>query len=298
MGVSHDDTSAETEEAESDSETTKTYCRAICRQRNDSEGQILQVDLRLRPVVVVDERPILDDVDPRGKVVGDVGGKVVHKVDDTAGNLGIKDIDYQHHICNDVWVTVTLTMVLFMTRLGIKGKVANLNSQVKKAIMIIPPTTNMAIKEAIISMKSIRTSSPVTSIRSISPLTVLPLVVGTSVQTERQEDQAESESEQNETESIDPSPVKDHPRPDGSGSALTLNLFTEPQVGSSNGDGCDDHPESGQLARMPEQPLSNDLGLTTSLGRLVVGPVENKENGGSADRDDDSEHPVLSNQAY
>lgn len=39
------------------------------------------------------------------------------------------------------------TMVRFMTRLGIKGNLAYLHSQVKKAIMVRPPTTNMAIKD-------------------------------------------------------------------------------------------------------------------------------------------------------
>lgn len=80
-------------------------------------------------------------------------------------------------------------------------------------------------------------------------LTVFPLVVGPSVQTERKQDQTESESEQNETESIDPSPVEDHPRPNSSGGTLALNLFTEPQVRSGDGDGYR-HRQVSQLARM------------------------------------------------
>lgn len=38
--------------------------------------------------------------------------------------------------------------------------------------------------------------------------------------------------------------------------------------------------------------------LTASLRCLVISPVENEEDRGSACRDDNGEHSVLSNQAY
>jgi hypothetical protein len=41
----------------------------------------------LTPVVVVDEGPVLDDENPRGKVVGNVGGEVVEEVDDATADL-------------------------------------------------------------------------------------------------------------------------------------------------------------------------------------------------------------------
>jgi hypothetical protein len=41
----------------------------------------------LTPVIVVDKGPVLDDEDPRGKVVGNVGGEVVEEVDDATTDL-------------------------------------------------------------------------------------------------------------------------------------------------------------------------------------------------------------------
>jgi hypothetical protein len=73
-----------------------------------------------------------------------------------------------------------LTMVLFMTRLGIKGKEANFHSQVKKAIMVIPPTTNIAIKEAEQDNNSVRCLCS-NGTRKTQRLTVLPMVIGATV---------------------------------------------------------------------------------------------------------------------
>jgi hypothetical protein len=41
----------------------------------------------LTPVVVVDKGPVLDNEDPRGKVVGNVGGEVVEEVDNATADL-------------------------------------------------------------------------------------------------------------------------------------------------------------------------------------------------------------------
>jgi hypothetical protein len=109
------------------------------------------LDIPLSPVVVVDKWPIFDDEDPRDEVVGEVSWKVVQEVDDAAAHL-------QHERQIHLLASMSLwsltgdwwnkhTMVRFMTRLGIKGNLAYRHSQVKKAIMVIPPTTNMAIKD-------------------------------------------------------------------------------------------------------------------------------------------------------
>jgi hypothetical protein len=63
-------------------------------------------------------------------------------------------------------------------------------------------------------------------------------MIGTGSQTERQEDQGECESEEDQPKPVDSSPVEDHPRPDGLGSVLSLNLLLETEVRGGDRDGC------------------------------------------------------------
>ena len=125
------------------------------------------------------------------------------------------------------------TMVRFMTRLGIKGNLAYRHSQVKKATMVIPPTTNMAIRDPdnAVTLDEPRKLSP------YLPLTVLVPMIGACSETEWQEDQREGEAEEDQAETINPSPIKDHPRPDGLGSVLALDLLLETEVRGSDRDG-------------------------------------------------------------
>lgn len=94
------------------------------------------------------------------------------------------------------------TMVWFITRLGIRGNLAYLHSQVKKATMANPPTTNMAMSDP---TTGTITSAEATDFSSVQLLTVLVPVIGTGSKTERQEDQGKGETEEDETESVDPS---------------------------------------------------------------------------------------------
>jgi hypothetical protein len=68
-------------------------------------------------------------------------------------------------------------------------------------------------------------------------LTVLVPMIGTSSQTERQEDQGECESEEDQSKPVDSSPVEDHPGPDGLGSVLPLDLLPETEVRGGDRDG-------------------------------------------------------------
>ena len=68
-------------------------------------------------------------------------------------------------------------------------------------------------------------------------LTIFVPMIGTSSQTERQEDQGESESEEDQPEPVDSSPVEDHPGPDGLGSVLALNLLLKTENRGGDRDG-------------------------------------------------------------
>jgi hypothetical protein len=129
-------------------------------------------------------------------------------------------------------------MVRFMTRLGIKGNLAYFHSQVKKAIMVTPPTTNMAIKDPTERILPKMSPDPTTcSTHRDAMLTIFVPMIGTSSQTERQEDQGESESEEDQPEPVDSSPVEDHPGPDGLGSVLALDLLLKTEIRGGDRDG-------------------------------------------------------------
>jgi hypothetical protein len=200
-------------------------------------------DIPLTPVVVVDKRPILNDEDPRSKVVGEVGGKVVEEVDDTATDLRREEHEWNGQI-----------YIHRGHRLGFltyHGSVHDtLRHQGEPGVSPLPGekgdhgnSTDDEHGYQRSYQAGATTKASAESVAqhpfSIAGLTVLVPMIGASSQTERQEDQGKGEPEEDQPEPVDPSPVEDHPGPDGLGSVFPLDLFLETEVRGGDRDGCE-----------------------------------------------------------